>query len=105
VLRKGKEAELDEMWSFVGRKHQPRWRWEALDHQTGWVLAYVYGQQEDQALLRLKALLAPLGIRRFYTDGWGACRRCLDPRCHVVGKRWTQQLERKPLTLRTRSKR
>jgi len=22
-------------------------------------------------LLKLKALLAPFGIRRFYTDGWG----------------------------------
>jgi insertion element IS1 protein InsB len=72
VIRKVREAELDEMWSFVGRKKQPRWLWEALDHRTGRVVAYVFGHREDQALLELKALLAPLGIRRFYTDGWGA---------------------------------
>jgi insertion element IS1 protein InsB len=69
VLRKGKEAELDEMWSFVGGKHQPRWLWEALDHQTEGVVAYICGRREDQALPRLKDLRGPLGIRRFYTDG------------------------------------
>jgi insertion element IS1 protein InsB len=105
VIRKVAEAELDEMWSFVGSKKQPRWLWGALDHQTGRVVAYVFGRREDQALLALKALLTPLGIRRFYTDGWGAYHRHLDPKLHVVGKRRTQQLERKHLTLRTRSKR
>src|SRR5262245_21820733 len=75
VLREVKGAELDEMWSFVGRKQQPRWLWEALDHQTGRLVAYVFGRREDRALVKLKALLAPFGIRRFYTDGWGAYRR------------------------------
>jgi len=56
-------------------------------------------------LLQRKAVIAPFGIRRFYTDGWGAYRRHLDPHRHVVGKRRTQQLERKHLTLRTRIKR
>jgi len=105
VLYKVKEAELDEMWSFVGRQQQPRWLGEALDHQTGRIVAYTFGRRADRALLKLKALLAPFGIRRFYTDGWGAYRRHLDQRLHVVGKRRTQQLERKHLTLRTRIKR
>jgi insertion element IS1 protein InsB len=55
--------------------------------------------------VKLKALLEPLGIRRCYTDGWGAYSRHLNPRRHVVGKRRTQQLERKHLTLRMRIKR
>jgi len=105
VVCKVEEAELDEMWSFVGRKKHPRWLWGALDHQTGRILAYVFGRREDRALLKLKALLAPFGIRRYYTDGWGAYHRHLNPRQHVVGKRRTQQLERKHLTLRTRIKR
>jgi len=69
VVRKVEAAELDEMWSFVGRKQHPRWRWGAVDHQTGRILAYVVGRREDRALLQLKALLTPFGIRRFYTDG------------------------------------
>jgi insertion element IS1 protein InsB len=105
VIHKVQQAELDEMWSFVGRKQQPRWLWEALDHQTGRIVAYTFGRRAHRALVKLKALLAPFGIRRFYTDGWGAYRRHLDPRLHMVGKRRTQQLERKHLTLRTRIKR
>ena len=105
VIHKVQEAELDEMWSFVGSKKQPRWLWGALDHRSGKILAYVFGRREDQALLQLKALLAPFGIRRFYTDGWGAYRRQLAPDQHVVGKRRIQQLERKHLTLRIRIKR
>jgi insertion element IS1 protein InsB len=105
VICKVKEAELDEMWSCVGGKRRPRWLWEALDHQTGRILAYVFGRREDQALLELKALLAPLGSRRFYTDGWGVYQRHWAPHQHVVSTRATQQLERKHLTLRTRIKR
>ena len=92
VFHKVKEAELDEMWSFVGGKTQPRWLWEALDHRTGRILAYVFGRREDQALLALKALIEPLGIRRFYTDGWGAYQRHLDPTRHVVSTRATHSL-------------
>jgi insertion element IS1 protein InsB len=105
VIHKVKEAELDEMWSFVSSKKQPRWLWEALDHQTVRIVAYTFGRRADRALVKLKTLLEPLGIRRFYTDGWGAYRRHLAPDQHVVGKRRTQQLERKHLTLRTRIKR
>jgi len=90
---------------FVGKKQTPRWLWHALDHRTGEILAYVFGRREDQAFLELKALLAPFGIRRFYTDGWGAYKRHLAPEQHEVEKRYTQQLERKHLTLRTRIKR
>lgn len=93
------------MWSFVGKKKRPRWLWQALDHRTGTVLAYVFGRREDRAFLKLKALLQPFGIRRFLTDGWGAYQRHLDPGEHTVGKYGTQQLERKHLTLRTRIKR
>ena len=105
VIHKVKEVELDEMWSFIGSKRQPRWLWEALDHQTGRIVAYTLGRRADRALVRLKALLAPFGIRRFYTDGWGAHHRHWDPQLHVVGKRRTQQLGRRHLTLRTRIKR
>lgn len=105
VLARVENAEVDEMWSYGGKKKAPRWLWQALDHRTETVLAYVFGRREDPAFLELKALLEPFGIRRFFTDGWGAYRRHLDPAEHEVAKRFTQQLERKHLTLRTRIKR
>src|SRR2546427_12150122 len=39
------EAELDERWSFVGNKGNPRWLWHAIDHPTGKVLAYVFARR------------------------------------------------------------
>ena len=98
-------AEIDEMWSYVGKKKEPRWLWHAIDHQTGKVLAYVFGQRKDAVFLELKQLLEPFGITRFYTDHWGAYTRQLDPERHCPGKRQTQRIERKHLTLRTRLKR
>ena len=81
VVRKVQEAELDEMWSFVGSKQHPRWLWAALDHRTSRILAYTFGHRADRVLVKLKALLEPLGIRRFYTDGWGAYHRHLTHAC------------------------
>jgi insertion element IS1 protein InsB len=105
VIRVAEEAEVDEMWSFVGTKREPRWLWHAIDHRSGKVLAYVFGRRQDEVFLKLKALLEPFGIKRYYTDSWGAYTRHLDADAHQPGKRNTQQIERKHLTLRTRIKR
>jgi len=99
------EAEIDEMWSFVGKKQDQRWLWHAIDHHTGQVLAYVFGRRKDEVFLQLKALLGPFGLTRFHTDHWGAYTRHLDAEVHSPGKRNTQKIERKHLTLRTRIKR
>jgi insertion element IS1 protein InsB len=48
IERAGEEAEMDEMWSFVGNKGNPRWLWHAIDHHTGAVLAYGFGRRKDQ---------------------------------------------------------
>ena len=104
-IQKVEEAELDEMWSYVGNKEHPRWLWHAIDHASGEVLAYVMGDHKDCVFVKLKALLEPFGITRFYTDDWGAYERHLWPESHIIGKRHTQRIERKHLTLRTRIKR
>jgi insertion element IS1 protein InsB len=105
VIRRADEAEADEMWSFVKRKKEPRWLWHAMAHRSGKVLAYVFGRRQDEVFLQLKALLEPFGITRYYTDSWGVYTRHIDADAHQQGKRNTQKIERKPLTLRTRIKR
>jgi insertion element IS1 protein InsB len=55
--------------------------------------------------VKLKGLLEPFGITQFYTDGWGAYERHLNPAEYTVGKRNTQKIERKQLTFHTRIKR
>jgi insertion element IS1 protein InsB len=105
VIQRVEEAEVDEMWSYVGKKREPRWLWHAIDHRSGHVLAYVLGRRKDEVFLKLKGLLEPFGITKYYTDHWGAYTRHLDADAHQPGKRNTQQIERKHLTLRTRIKR
>ena len=82
---------LDELWRFVKVKSNPRWLWHAIDHHTGAVLAYVFGRRQDAVFLPLKALLEPLGITRYDTDGWGAYERHLEPDQHTIGKDYTQK--------------
>src|SRR5215467_10891957 len=74
-------------------------------HRTGKVLAYVFGRRQDDVFLKLHQLLAPFGITKFYTDGWGAYERHLDAEQHQVGKEHTQKIESKHINLRTRMKR
>lgn len=98
-------AEIDEMWSYVQSKEHQRWLWHAIDHKTGKILAYTFGTRKDEVFLKLRELLEPFGISRFYTDDWGAYERHLPPEQQTVGKANTQKIERKHLTLRTRIKR
>jgi len=105
LQRRGLMSELDEMWSYVGKKAEPRWLWHAIDHSSGTVLAYVFGRRKDAVFLALQDLLKPFGITRFYTDGWGAYARHIDPAQHQVGKENTQRIESKHINLRTRIKR
>lgn len=99
------ESELDEMWSFVGKKKNQRWLWHAIDRRSGKVLAYTFGRRTDEVFLQLKKLLEPFGIQKYCTDGWGAYERHIPADQHEIGKRKTQQIERKRLGLRTRIKR
>jgi len=105
VISRIDEAEADEMWSFVESKANQRWLWHAIDHKTGKILAYTFGNRSDEVFLELRGLLEPFGIRKFYTDGLGTYIRKADYECHETGKRNTQKIERKHLTLRTRIKR
>jgi len=54
--RRGLTSERDEMWSYVGKKAEPRWLWHAIDHQSGTGLAYVFGRRKDEVFLQLKEL-------------------------------------------------
>jgi insertion element IS1 protein InsB len=71
VIRLVVEAAVDEMWSFVGTKHTPRWRWHVMDHHSGHVLAPNDGRRKDAGVLQRKALLERFGIQRYYIPALG----------------------------------
>ncbi|OQK15980.1 transposase [Methyloprofundus sedimenti] len=95
------EAEINEQWSFVGKKSNQRWPWHAFDHASNAVIAYVFGKRKDTVFKELKSLLTPFNISRYYTDDWGAYERHLETKEHEIGKRNTQKIERKNLNLRS----
>lgn len=100
--RCGLISERDAMWSYVGKKAEPRWLGQASDHHSVTVLAYVFGRRKDEVFLQRQELLEPFGIRRFSTDGRGAYERHIAPGQHTVGKAHTQRIESKHIHLRTR---
>src|SRR5690242_19065410 len=74
------------MGSFVGKTQEPGWRWHAIEHGTGQVLAYVVGRRREEVWGQLKALREPFGIMRFFPDYWRAYARQLAPETPVPGK-------------------
>ena len=74
-----KEAEADEMWSYLQNKKKQRWLWYVIDHNTKEILAYTLGTRKYFVFKKLKNLLKPFEIDIFYTDNWGAYSQNLDP--------------------------
>jgi insertion element IS1 protein InsB len=99
------ESELDEMWSYVQHKKNQRWLWLAIDHNTRKTIAFAFGKRQKTVLKKLRKLLKPFGIRRYYSDAFACYSSLLPCKQHTVGKSNTQRIERKNLTLRTRIKR
>jgi insertion element IS1 protein InsB len=56
MIQRVEDAEVDAMWSYVGKKRELWWRWHAIDHRRGYVLAYGLGRCKDDVFLKLKAL-------------------------------------------------
>ena len=53
---------MDEMWSYVQKKSEPRWLWYAIDHNSSKVLAYVLGRRKDKVFQNLKSLQKALRL-------------------------------------------
>jgi len=96
---------MDEQWSFVGNKATQRWLWYAWSPQFKRVIAYTLGQRRDSVLKQLLQRLSPFKIAIFCTDDWGAYERLLPGNKHLIGKRYTQCIERQNLNFRTHIKR
>ena len=97
----GTEAEMDEMWSFVHDKSQQYWLWWAIDHRTGEPLGFCFGTKEHKNLDKLLDLLRPFGIVKVYADNNPVYASRIDAENLETGKRNTQKIERKHLSLRT----
>ena len=64
------EAEVDELWSFVGKKANRHWVWVAMDATTRQVIAFHVGDRSGQSAQALWEKLPAVYQERalFYTD-------------------------------------
>jgi IS1 family transposase len=98
--------ELDELWSFVGSKQQPRWVWLALCRRTRQVVAYWIGDRTETGALQLWRRIPHDYVRcASFSDGWQPYTHIFDLQRHyMVGKQegQTNHVERWFNTLRQR---
>jgi insertion element IS1 protein InsB len=100
------DSEWDELWSYVGKKANPRWTWYAIERKTGLIIAFENGRRTDESLKALIDKMAHLPIRICYSDAWAAYDKLL-PKAylHIIGKDNTWKIERKNLNFRIHLKR
>ncbi|RSK23801.1 IS1 family transposase [Hymenobacter metallilatus] len=79
-----KERELDELWTFVGRKRRKKWLWLAVERHTRRIVAWVLGSRGRATARRLwRALPVPYRTGTWYhTDEWEAYRGVRPVRAH-----------------------
>jgi len=98
-------AECDEQWRFVQNKAGKRWLWYILEKSIQKVLAFVFGERDNQTFQSLVDLIPSRTIDRLGTDDWKSYQSIRFTPIHRIGKDLTWQIERKNLDLRTRIKR
>ena len=54
--------EVDELWTFVGKKTNKQWLIYAYHRATGEIVAYVWGKRDLKTVKKLKAKLQELGV-------------------------------------------
>jgi insertion element IS1 protein InsB len=101
------EAEVDELWSFVGKKANRQWIWIAMDADTRQILAFHVGDRSRQSAEALWGKI-PQEYQeqaRFYTDCYEVYKGVIPSAQHrAITKlaRKTNHVERFNCTLRQR---
>ncbi|WP_187655748.1 IS1 family transposase, partial [Xenorhabdus sp. PB62.4] len=97
-------CEVDEIWSFVGNKKYQRWLWYAWEPRLKRIIAHTLGRRSKKTLKKLLKKLSRFNVAFWCTDKFKAYNM-LPENTHLVGKSFTQRIERENLTLRNRIKR
>lgn len=99
--------QLDEMWTFVGKKENKQWLWLALNPANRQIVAFHLGSRsgKDAQLFYEKIPTVFKGAAGFFSDYWQAYKQVFEEENHfAVGKDsgLTAYIERFNCTLRQR---
>ena len=97
--------QIDELWSYVGRKEKKVWILYALCADSGEILAFTMGKRRSHTVRQLMLKLKHLDIELFCTDNWEAFSEVLPKAKHMIGKQFTKKIEGTNTFLRTRLRR
>ncbi|WP_435356937.1 IS1 family transposase [Emticicia sp. SJ17W-69] len=89
------QVQIDEMYSFVGKKNKKVWLFYAYAPETKEILAITMGKRSRKQLQSLMIQLKNLHIEiDFYcTDKFEAFKEILPYYSHLIGKRFTKNIE------------
>lgn len=97
--------ELDELWSYIGKKSNKSWVWIALCRCTRQIVGFAIGDHSTEMCYKLKASISEGYTRlRTYSDFWEPYQNVFIERHKSVGKETgqTAHIERWNNTLRQR---
>ena len=99
--------EVDEFWTYVGRKTNKVWLIYAYHRESGEIVAYVWGKRELKTAVKLRKRLKRLGIRynRIASDEWDSFLTAFKADELLIGKRYTVGIEGNNCRLRHRIRR
>jgi insertion element IS1 protein InsB len=99
--------EIDEFWTYVGKKTNKIWLIYAYHRETGEVVAYVWGKRDLKTAKKLRKRLKRLGASydRIACDEWESFLTAFKEDEKVVGKEHTVGIEGNNCRLRHRIRR
>ncbi len=98
-------VQIDEQWSYVGRKEKKVWMIYAYAVEEDEILAFTMGKRSAEAVRNLFVKLKALDIDAFLTDDWEAFSTVLPRAKHWIGKQYTKAIEGINTFFRTRVRR
>ena len=97
--------EVDELWTYIGRKENEYWLAYGLDKATGKIVDFVIGKRTKATLKVLIDNLLASGIRKIRTDRLTHYQRLIPQAIHRRSVYGINHIERMNLTIRTHLKR
>ena len=99
------KVQIDEQWSYVGRKERKVWMLYAYAVEEDEIIAFSMGKRNIGAIQNLFVKIKHLDIDWFLTDEWEALQAVLPKAKHLIGKQFTKAIEGMNTFFRTRVRR
>jgi insertion element IS1 protein InsB len=97
--------EVDELWTYIGRKENEYWIAYALNRQTRQVVDFIIGKRTKATLKELIDRLLQSDPKTIRTDRLTLYQRIIPEAIHRSGSYCINRIERKNLSIRTHLKR